>query len=541
MMYEQTVRASLFRRLSLSRKILLGIVPLFLVFISVSVSLNNYFQEQEMMEQAQVSARTYAEIIQESLVTMMVNNYEVDETFLERLNTLQQFDTLHLVVTDLKFRKDLRTESRIKRIETRRKQFHPDDSLELKVLQTGQPVYARYGDRFRAIIPFNATKACQKCHEVPVGYTLGASDLWISFARVSKSAQGNWRRSLIIFLAFIALAIAVATLIFSRYVSKPVDRLVDATKAISRGNLDYRIADQRYSGGERENGHSRSQDELVFLAARFDEMREALRDKIGQLDRLNLSLSERNIELEEALRKLKQAQEELVRSERLAVTGRMTAQLSHEINNPIHNIQSLLETSLRKVDGNAQAVELIGVALEEVTRMSKLTRQMLDFYRGSVVELEKEPLNIAELLGELVRTNYESLARQNVSLVLDTPTTLPMVSGSRDKLKQVFLNLIINAKDAMPDGGDIVLSASVAQRNVQVRVSDTGAGIPPENLDRIFDAFFTTKKEVSGVGLGLSVSYGIVQQHNGTITVQSNAGEGTTFTVQLPLIGDNNG
>lgn len=520
----------MFRRLPLSRKILVGIVPLFLLFISVSVALQNHFQEQEMMEQAQVSAETYANIIKEALVTMMVNDGKVDESYLARVNEIHQFDTVHILVNNLNLREEFLTPPHLLRLATRYKTLQPHDDLEREVLMSGQPRFQRVDERFRAIIPFAATAVCQKCHAVPLGYTLGATDLWISFERVSLAAAGNWRRSLLIFIAFSVLAIAVATLMFTRYVSTPIDRLVDATRAISQGRLDYAIA-----GADK---GARTHDELIFLASKFDEMRESLREKIGQLDQVNRSLSERNREVEAALRQLHLAQEELVRSERLAVTGKMTAQLSHEINNPIHNIQSLLETSLRKVDGNPQAQELISVALEEVTRMAKLTRQMLEFYRGSVVEIECVPVDVGDLLAEVVKSNEEALAKQKVMLMLDVRKGLEPVWGSRDKLKQVLLNLIINARDAMPAGGTITLSAHPGNGHMYIEVRDTGTGIPPEHINRIFDAFFTTKKEVSGVGLGLSVTYGIVQQHKGTISVQSTVGEGTVFTIQLPVAGE---
>lgn len=532
---------SAFQRLPLSRKILFGIVPLFFLFISLSVALHNHFQEKEMMEQAQVSARTYAEIIKESLVTMMVTNYKVDESFLERVNELQQFDSLHILVNDLKLRKEIVNEEMSRRVETRRRTVVPHDSLEANVLHTGKPRFVRDGDHFRAIVPFNATQVCQKCHAVPIGYTLGATDLHVSLVRISLAAEGNWKRSLLIFVAFSIVAIAIATIMFTRYVSKPIDGLVEATRAISQGMLDYRIAETRpeyFAGGG--NG-DRSRDELIFLAQKFDEMRESLKEKIGQLDEVNTNLSARNREVEEALKQLRRAQEELVRSERLAVTGRMTAQLSHEINNPIHNIQSLLETSLRKVDGSPQAKELIGVALEEVTRMSKLTRQMLEFYRGSVMEFEKSAVDMRDLLFEIARSNEDALHKQHIGFVLDLPSFLPAVLGSRDKLKQVFLNLVINARDAMPGGGTLTIGARGAQGSVRIDVTDTGTGIAPEHLDRIFDAFFTTKKEVSGVGLGLSVSYGIIQQHNGSISVKSAVDKGTTFTIQLPSTGESHG
>jgi two-component system NtrC family sensor kinase len=213
----------------------------------------------------------------------------------------------------------------------------------------------------------------------------------------------------------------------------------------------------------------------------------------------------------------------------------MTAQLSHEINNPIHNIQSLLETSLRKTqDGPAR--ELLGVALEEVLRLAKLTRQMLDFYRGSVVDVPKEQIDTGTLLRELSAMHQERLSKGKIRLVIDTPAELPFLEGSKDKLKQVFINLITNAVDAMPNGGAITVKARSMNGVVRFDVADTGIGISEENRGRIFDAFFTTKKELSGVGLGLSVSYGIIQQHKGTIAVESTPGQGTTFIIQLPAL-----
>ena len=502
----------LFQRLSLARKTVLGIVPLFLLFVSLSVALHNHFQERELMEQAQAAARMQAEIIRESMLTMMVNDYRIDDSFLRRVNDLEGFDSLHIAVGDLRFREDLLTEERALRVESRREANHPHDSLEWSVLRTGTPIFRRNGDHFRAIVPFNSTSVCRKCHEVPEGATLGVADMHVSLARISSAAAASWKRSLLIFIAFSILAIALASFTFRRYVSRPIDSLIGAARTIGEGNLDRPIPGA--SAGE---ASGRSRDELHFLASRFDAMRIALREKIDRLRR---------------------TQEELVRSERLAVTATMTAQLSHEINNPIHNIQSLLESTVRKLDPDSPARELVTVALEEVNRTARLTRQMLDFYRSSVVEFEKTPVDLRDLLLDLVKSNEDALGRQQVTLSLELPGRLPAVRGSYDKLKQVFLNLILNARDAMPAGGSIRIGAQSTPGRVRIDVSDTGTGIRPEHRNRIFEAFFTTKQEVSGVGLGLAVSYGIVQQHNGTITVESTLGEGSTFTVELPTEGN---
>jgi two-component system NtrC family sensor kinase len=150
------------------------------------------------------------------------------------------------------------------------------------------------------------------------------------------------------------------------------------------------------------------------------------------------------------------------------------------------------------------------------------------------VEEEMKPTDVNEILGEIVTLARSEIQDRNIALRTEIEPALPSVRGSRDKLKQVLINLISNALDAMPGGGELVMLASRLNGTIRLTVRDTGVGIPRENLDRIYDAFFTTKSKVSGVGLGLSVSYGIVSQHNGSIEVQSTVGKGSAFTVVLP-------
>jgi|WetSurMetagenome_2_1015567.scaffolds.fasta_scaffold09844_4 signal transduction histidine kinase len=515
------------RRSSLSWKILLGIVPVLLVALSVSVVLQNRFQESEMMNQAQVSAHTYADLLRESLVSMMVNSQAVDTTFLTRVRAIQQFDSLSILANDLRLRKELLDEEELVRVEHRARATPREDTVQANVLKYGTPVYVRDGSEFRAVIPFNATKVCQRCHAVPVDYTLGAADLRFSLSRFSDAAADNWKRSVSIFLVFSVVAIGIAIVVFKGTIGKRIDRLVRAAVEIRKGNLRTLIPVA---------SPGKSQDELEVLAGGLDEMRESLADKIARLDRVNSDLSRRNTELEAALDQLHTAQVELLRSERLAATGKMAAQLSHEINNPIHNTRSLLESSLRRVDDNGEARELIGLALGEVTRMATLTRQLLDVYRGSLVDPVVAPVDLRALLLDMGRANRDMLQRVGITLEISTADPLPFVNGSGDKLKQVVLNLMLNARDAMPEGGTVSITAQATDGWMEMRVTDTGTGIPPEYRDKIFDAFFTTKKEVSGVGLGLAVTYGIITQYKGSIEVDSTVGRGTTFIVRLPLM-----
>jgi signal transduction histidine kinase len=346
---------------------------------------------------------------------------------------------------------------------------------------------------------------------------------------IVKSTHGEISRSLNPILGtygFISLVFLVLTTLIGYAIAggitKPIHELVRGTTEVAKGNYDFVIA----VGGR---------DEVSFLAQRFGDMSKSLKDKIDELGRLNQDLVGRNRDLDETLQKLKEAQEELVKSERLAATGKLTAQLAHEINNPVHNIQSCLKTSLGRLPKDIQGRDLIEVAYEEIARMSKLTRQLLDFYRTSFVPEEMRRVNLNQVMKETVDGFGAVLSTAGINVELNLQDSLPPIRGSADKLKQVFLNIILNAKDAMPEGGLLRIVSEERGGMAKVTISDSGVGIPRENIGKIFDAFFTTKSKVSGVGLGLSVSYGIISQHRGTIDVTSSAGQGSMFTISLPL------
>ncbi len=312
-------------------------------------------------------------------------------------------------------------------------------------------------------------------------------------------------------------AAILAALLISRFISlsviQPVKKLVHATDAVAAGNYDHSIAVW-------------SRDELGHLANKFDEMRQSLQQKMAQL-------KQQNLELQEALRKLEAAQAELVRSEKLATTGKITAQLSHELNNPIHNIQSCLEAAQRKIAKSNKGREFIDLAYEEVLRMGKLIRQMLDFYRPQVSS--KQKIDVGRVIREILKTSEKMLDERGIAVRCELGNDVVDLSATPDQLKQVFLNLILNAVDAMPNGGRLEISSQKQSQNLLIHFRDSGCGIAPQHLDKIFDAFFTTKAKASGVGLGLTVSYGIVHSLGGSILVKSQLHHGSTFSVQLPI------
>jgi len=316
------------------------------------------------------------------------------------------------------------------------------------------------------------------------------------------------------------LSALLISLAISRTITQPIAKLVDAAHAAGTGHLDQPI-------------QITSRDEIGYLARRFEAMRQSLKQQMEKLTELNADLRDRNVELEQALEQLRRAQEDLVQSEKLAAAGKLTAQLSHEINNPIHNIRSGLETALKKMPEQLAGRQFVQLAHDEILRIGKLVRQMLDFYRFGQIELQAVDLNAA--LNEVLESSQRRFEEYHIQVERFFAEDLPTVHASRDQMKQVFLNLLLNAIEAMPAGGKLVTRSWRENGRAQIAIRDSGCGIPPENLSKIFDTFFTTKRAVHGVGLGLSVCYNIVHQHGGTLEVESEVGKGSVFTIKLPV------
>jgi len=169
----------------------------------------------------------------------------------------------------------------------------------------------------------------------------------------------------------------------------------------------------------------------------------------------------------------------------------------------------------------------------ETTRSSKLIRNLLDFARQSPLTLSKVDLN--EIVNQAFDLVAHSAGSHNIKVIKKLSPSLPKIMADFNQLQQVFTNIILNAIQAMPQGGRLTVQTSASDNQVKVEVKDTGYGISPENMSKLFTPFYTTKEEVKGVGLGLAVAYGIIKRHHGTIEVQSKEGKGTTFTIRLPL------
>lgn len=260
-----------------------------------------------------------------------------------------------------------------------------------------------------------------------------------------------------------------------------------------------------------------------------------LPDEIG-LSFVAEELNEKNKELQEMIKRLRTAYNEMANTERISAMGKLASSIHHELNNPLSALRTCLQTVSKNLEQQPEkAKELLNSALEEVQRMIEMNKGLKDLYKPPKVTLER--ININKLLNETLDFIRGELAKKKIELVTELKD-IPEIETNKGDLKQAFLNIILNAMDAMPGGGKLIIESALAETGdrVEIKISDTGCGIPPENLDKIFTALFTTKEEGKGAGLGLYVTKQKIEQHNGTIKVTSEVGKRTTFTILLPKL-----
>ncbi len=325
------------------------------------------------------------------------------------------------------------------------------------------------------------------------------------------------RVALISALLALAVALTLGAVLAAR-VSRPARELSAAATAIAQGSFDAPLP------------HGSRIDEVARVAGRFEEMRETLRRQMTDLRQANDALADRNA-------RLVSLQADLMQRDRLAATGRLVAQLAHEIRNPVANLRNLLELVRRRVEGDPQAIEYADLAIDELLRMHELAEQMLDLNRPRDPAAQRcDPVAVAR---EVARLASAGALGRDPRLVVRGPDHA-QAAIAPDALKQVLVNLVQNAREAVAHAGSRTAQISIAitrqDAGVTIAVEDNGPGVPDELRERIFDPFFTTKGAVHGVGLGLFVAEGLVRSAGGRLTLADAPGGGARFVVELPLV-----
>jgi signal transduction histidine kinase len=260
----------------------------------------------------------------------------------------------------------------------------------------------------------------------------------------------------------------------------------------------------------------------------------ALLESEKQLQAINYDLERR---VERRTRELQETQRQYLHAEKLAAIGRLSASIAHEFNNPLQGIMSILNGLKKRAILEEEDRELLNAAIDESKRIKDLISSLREFNRPS--SGRKVVMDVQKSIDSLLLLQESDFRSKRITVVLNYAERLPQIMAVQDQIEQVFLNLLANAADACPpSGGVITISTRREDQRVAVAISDTGIGIRPEQMDLLFQPFYTTKPEVKGTGLGLSICYGIVQHHQGEIRVDSQPGKGSTFTVVLPAKGE---
>jgi two-component system NtrC family sensor kinase len=383
-------------------------------------------------------------------------------------------------------------------------------------------------------------------------HIIGALQVLMSWEEAQQD-EAKERRQMLLTLAATVILVSVALTIFvQRAVYRPIKELVEAMQRAQAGSLDVEVVPQ-------------GRDELSQLAMHFNRMllrirqdtaeKEKLLTQIqqfnaelqGKIQQATHTLEQRNQELQHVNEALFQSQRQLAQWERMAGMVYQSASIAHEIGTPLHSIAGYIHLLLTDTHVPDDAKRRLKVIESQMDRISETLRAMLASTKQPQPQVK--PLDLNALLRELTHLTSPGMVRGNIHVYTELQDNLPMVLADSNQLQQVFLNLLANAVDAMPAGGELSIKTMLEEVNdagwgrpypdyercVAVFICDAGQGIAEEYLSRIFDPFFTTKEAGRGTGIGLAVCSQIIHAHGGSIAVQSHPGEGSAFIIRLPL------
>ncbi len=382
-----------------------------------------------------------------------------------------------------------------------------------------------------AMEPIRNEPSCSNasCHEHPASQSvLGIVDIAYSLDEIDATLNTHAKYLAGISTLIVLLVAASVAWLLQRLIYIPLRDLEAGADRLTKGDLAHQIP-------------VRSGDEFGRVASSFNHMTQALKSSSAELQEMVQTLEAKVAARTEELRV---AEAEIAQGEKLASVGLLASGVAHELNNPLTGVLTFTSLLRKKMpDGSADAEDL-DLVIRETKRCASIIRRLLDFAREKVPV--KGFFNLNQMIEDTVRFVDRPASLQNIEIQLQLDPALPQIWGDADLIKQVVLNVLVNAQQAIEGNGRITVSSRWFTEPhpkpgvepapmVEISIADTGCGIPEANLQRIFDPFFTSKEVGKGTGLGLSVSYGIVRAHGGRIKVESVVGSGTTFHIQLPI------
>jgi two-component system NtrC family sensor kinase len=518
---------------SLSLKLILWVGAITVIVIGVFAYANLHGQQKQLMNETILGARQLSATLTRSLRFDMLHNYrEALYNSIETIGAQEGIEKIRIFnkIGAIMFSSDKEETGQLvdKKAEACYACHAVDKPLERLDTPERSRIFRSNGHRLLGMItPIYNEPDCYNaaCHYHQGDQkVLGVLDISLSLAATDKRIQ-DIKDKTVVFSVITILAVSLIIGFFvQRGVYRPVKELVAGTTRVASGDFDHTIP-------------ARSEDEIGQLAESFNIMTHRLKKADEEIKDLI-----KNLEKKVAKRtdQLKAVQYQLLQSEKLASIGKLAATIAHEINNPLNGILTYTKLIERKLaDGTLKKDEIpkflsyLGIMERETERCSTIVRNLLDFARQREPSL-KPDVDINAVVEEALSLLANQIALQEIQLEKRF-NQLPPIVADPMQLRQVFLNIILNACEAMHNAGVLTVTTALANKRkkaVRVEVTDSGVGIDEKDLPKIFDPFFTSKEK--GTGLGLSVVYGIINSHQGTIEVDSKAGEGTTITITLP-------
>jgi two-component system NtrC family sensor kinase len=373
------------------------------------------------------------------------------------------------------------------------------------------------GSLLGLINPIYNESSCYPCHPKTTN-VLGVLDTTISLEDFEKERAQIYSRMMISGVVSVVVLGLLLILLLTRVVNRPINRLLAATKEAAQGNLDQMVGVQ-------------SHDELGELSTSFNNMIVELKRSRDAIEGWTQTLEHR---VQERTQELQRVQDQLIRAGKMAALGELAAGVAHEINNPLTGVLTFSSLMLKKADESHPWRKDLENVVQQTTRCRNIVKGLLDFARQR--KPDKKEWDIHLLIDNTLTLLAEQVRFQNIKIDKQFKAGIPMLFVDGDQIQQVFMNILLNAADAMAgNGGNLSIKTDLKDGSAEISFTDTGCGISKEHLSKLFDPFFTTKETGKGTGLGLAISYGIVQSHGGDIEVESQVGKGSTFRIKLPI------
>ncbi len=496
-------------------------VALFLVMfvgLAALTFINVKSEANDLLKQVQLAALRTTDLIKESThYSMLINRKEDIEQIFENFRNMPGFEAIRIYDKKGEIIYTTRPEERLKKVSISSEACqvchrYPEPLKALATEERHRIIKSSNGHRVLALInPIENEIACygSGCHLHPdEKFILGVLDVQMSLATVDADIARSRRQTILASVILVLSVLSVTGFLIYTLIRAPVRELTRGTRAIAEGNLDYTIP-------------LHQKDEIGGLANSFNTM---------------------TSELKRAREELERIQAHLIHMEKMASLGKLSASVAHELNNPLSGILTYTRLLQKKLNsGNLSKDRLesiqgdLSIVGDETMRCGNIVKNLLLFSKKEIGEFAAVDLH--QILDRCTQLVEHHLKLNNVELVKIYQRGKAEVICDKDQIQQCFLAILDNAVEAMPQGGTLTIKTSSIfnENSIKVQIQDTGSGISPADLPHIFEPFYTTKKEGKGVGLGLSVCYGIIERHDGKIDVNSVIGEGSSFTVELPL------